>query len=461
MSSSSDADDRLGILSKLDVLEADPAEVLERITELARLIFDVPSVTINLVADGREWFKAAAGVDLDEPAQGTALGAYVILDASVLVVEDTTRDDRFADHPLVDNREAPRFFAGAPLVVNDGHRVGALCVSDDEARSFDETDRRILSLLAEVASEALETRRHAHQIDYLVSALEEIEESVVITEGGPVDETGPRIVWVNEAFTRLTGYERSEMIGATLHALEGPQTDEETLERVWDALKNEEPIRVELVNYRRNDTPYVASWNLAPVRSDEGRVTHWVSILRDVTDRKRREQQLEYEASHDGLTELYNRSALERIVEDALANGGLDPPLRALMYLDLDNFKKVNDTLGHNRGDELLIRTARALESAVRGEDVVARVGGDEFAVYLSSLDGPSTAPVVAERIHDAVKTTLRANGHEILVRASLGMVVGLSAYESFEDILQEGDAAMYQAKQGAHRTVVHEAANV
>lgn len=458
-SSSPDGDDRLGILSQLDVLEADPAEVLDRITHLARLIFDVESATVNLVADGREWFKAASGVVLDDPDRGTALGAYVILDASVVVAEDTTRDERFADNPLVDTEKTPRFFAGAPLVVNDGHRVGALCLSDNRPRTFGEADRKMLALLADIASDTLETRRHAHQIDYLISALEEIEESVVITEADPIDDAGPRIVWVNEAFTDLTGYARSQLIGERLGVLVGPQTDENTLARVWGALRAGEPIQVEAVNYRSNGTPYVAAWNVAPVRSEEGRVSHWVSIQRDVTDQKRREEQLAYEASHDGLTELYNRTALERIVEDERARDRLGSPLRALMYLDLDNFKAVNDNLGHNRGDELLIRTARALESAVRSDDVVARVGGDEFAVYLSSLDDPSTAPIIAERIHNAVETTLKENGCEIPIRLSLGMVTGLPSFDSFEDILRGADTAMYEAKETGRRTVVHEAA--
>lgn len=452
------AHDRLGTLSQLEVLEADPAEAFERITELARLIFDAKDATINLVADDREWFKAASGVDLDDPARGSALGAYVILDADVLVVEDTAQDDRFSDHPIVEDEETPRFFAGAPLIVNEGHRVGALCVTDGQPRSFDDTDRRILSLLAEVAADTLETRRHAHQIDYLLSALEEIEESVVITEGEPIPDSGPRIVWVNEAFTHLTGYDRAAVIGEFLRILEGPETDSETIDTVWEALRAEQPIQVECINYRSDGTSYVASWNVAPVRNDEGLITHWVSVQRDVTTRKRREETLAYEASHDGLTELYNRTAMERIVEDALSMGSSDSNLQALMYLDLDNFKTVNDTIGHTQGDDLLIRTARALESAVRGDDVVARVGGDEFAVFLSSLDDTDTVPIIAERIHEAAETTVTGEKNEIPVTVSLGVVTGVSDFESFEGLLKQADNAMYEAKELQQRTVIREA---
>lgn len=452
----SDGNERLGTLSQLDVLVADPEEAFDRITALARHIFGVSTVTVNLVAEERQWFKAAAGMDLDDPDRGTAFGAYALLDGGVLVVEDATRDDRFANHPLVDEGQAPQFFAAAPLVVDDDRRVGALCISDDRPRSFDERDRTILALLAEVAADTLETRRHAHQIDYLVSALEEIDESVVITEGSPIDPPGPRIVWVNEASTRLTGYDRAQLIGKSLRVLQGPETD--SLDRVWTAMKDEQPIQVECLNYPNGGDPYVAAWNVTPVRDEAGGATHWVSIQRDITDQKQREAQLAYEAAHDGLTDLYNRSALARVVNDAIASSTPGEPFRALMYLDLDNFKAVNDTFGHDRGDEVLVRTARALESAVRYDDVVARVGGDEFAVYLSSLDAPSTAPAIAERIHGTVETTVGDEEDEIFVTVSLGMVVGLSDYDSFEALLQAADAAMYEAKRSDRRTVVHEA---
>jgi diguanylate cyclase (GGDEF)-like protein/PAS domain S-box-containing protein len=445
--------DPLGSLNQPEILEAEPAEALDRVTELARRIFEVPSVTLNLVAEEREWFKAASGVDLEDPEHGTAFGAFVLLDADLLVVEDATEDGRFADHPLVDPAEAPRFFAGAPLVVDDGRRVGALCLTDDQPRSFDDRDRTLLSLLADVAADTLETRRHAHQIDYLVSALEEVEESVVITEGRPIEPPGPRVVWANDAFTRLTGYERDEIVGESLRVLQGPETDPDQIGEVWTAMREARLIQIECINHQKDGTAYVAAWNVAAVRDDEGHLTHWVSVQRDITDQKAREKQLTYEATHDELTDLYNRKALARTINEALANE--DAPLRALLYLDLDNFKAVNDTFGHPRGDKVLIRAARALESAVRDADLVARIGGDEFAVYLSALDAPDRVPAIAARIHDAIATTVEGDGTALPVRPSLGGVVGIAAYDSFEDVLEAADAAMYEAKENASRTVL------
>lgn len=452
---SNDDSETLGSLSQPEVLEAEPAEALDRITELARRIFEVPSATLNLVAEEREWFKAASGVDLEDPEHGPAFGAYVLLDDDVLVVADATQDDRFADHPLVDPAETPRFFAGAPLIVDDGRRVGALCLSDDQPRSFDASDRATLSLLADVAADTLDTRRRAHQVDYLVSALEEVEESVVITEGRPIDPPGPRVVWVNDAFTRLTGYDRAEIVGASLRMLRGPKTNPETLAQVWTAMKEEQSIQAECINHRADGEPYVAAWSVTPVRDDEGHLTHWVSIQRDITDQKEREEKLTYEATHDALTDLYNRKALALTINDALATEQADVPLRALLYLDLDNFKAINDTFGHNRGDEVLRRTARVLESAVRDDDMVARLGGDEFAVYLSSLNAPDMVPAIAERIHDALETTVEEKGTAVPVRASLGGVAGLSTYDSFEDLLETVDTAMYEAKESDRRTVL------
>jgi len=458
MNASSHASTPVGSLSQPEVLEAEPSDALDRITELARRIFDVPSVTLNLVAEERAWFKAASGVDLEDPEHGPAFGAYVLLDDDLLVVEDATEDNRFADHPLVDPAEAPRFFAGAPLAVEGGRRVGALCLADDRPRSFNDRDRTLLSLLADVAADTLETRRRAHQIDYLVSALEEVDESVVITEGRPIAPPGPRIVWTNDAFTHLTGYDRAEIVGQSLRVLAGPETDPDVLERVWTAMKEGRSIQAECINHRADGKPYVAAWSVTPVRDDEGHLTHWVSIQRDVTDQREREEQLAYAATHDELTDLYNRTALARRINEALALDTPDAPLRALFYLDLDNFKAVNDTLGHPRGDEVLVRTARALESAVRDDDMVARLGGDEFAVYLSALDAPERVSAIADRIHDAVATTVEGDGYALPVRASLGGVVGLAAYDAFEALLETADAAMYEAKETDRRTVLRSA---
>jgi PAS domain S-box-containing protein len=214
--------------------------------------------------------------------------------------------------------------------VEDGQRVGALCLADDQPRSFDDRNRALLSLLANIAADTLETRRRAHQIDYLVSALEEVEESVVITEGRPIDPPGPRVVWTNDAFTRLTGYDRTEILGQSLRLIAGPKTDPEALEQIWTSMKEGQSIQAECINHRKTGEPYVAAWSVTPVHDDEGHLTHWVSIQRDITDQKEREEKLTYEATHDELTDLHNRKALSLTINDALATEKADAPLRAL-----------------------------------------------------------------------------------------------------------------------------------
>ncbi|MEF8816999.1 MAG: EAL domain-containing protein [Salinibacter sp.] len=444
--------ERLDALRRLHVLDTDPEPAFDRLTEIASQIFDMPYAAVSLVTDQQQWRKAACGWNHGGAPRERSLCTHAVAAGELLVIEDLNHDDHFADHPLADESEPLQFYAGAPLTMDDDFHVGTLCVSDDRPRSFEAEDRTLLLMLAGTVVDLLRAHRQEQKMKSLASALEQANDAVLITEAEPLDPPGPRITWVNSACTDMTGYAPDELLGNTPRILQGSDTDPDVLAKVRSALKAEEPTRAETVNYRKDGTPYVVEWRVDPVH-DDGTLTHWVSVQRDVTAQRRREEQLEHAATHDALTELLNRDALDHEVQSALdASTGA---AGALLFMDLDRFKQVNDSLGHSAGDELLRAVATTVQEAVREDDVAARVGGDEFAIWLSGpLDRP-TVLRVADRIVDAFERPFTIQGCTVYVEISIGVVPDTTDYELAEDVLRDGDTAMYRAKDAPEQSVV------
>jgi len=446
-------DDRLAALQRLNILDTDPEALFDRITTLAQTTFGVSSAAVSLVARDRQWFKSICGWGIQETPRDESICTYAILDSSVMVVEDVTADERFAGNPLVEENDI-RFYAGAPLSLNSDIRVGTLCLLDDRPRSFGEQKREMLTTFADVVVDLIEARRTTYEIEYLRSALKEAQDAVIITEAAPLNPPGPRIVWSNEAFSRMTGYEAGELIGKTPRILQGPETDRPVLNKVRSALENERAVHAETVNYRKDGTPYVVNWHIAPVHDDTGTLTHWVSIQRDVTDQQRRRERLRHEATHDALTGLLNRYAVRERLQDLIVGAG-DPPVGLLLYIDLDRFKPINDEYGHQVGDQVLVHTAEVLRDTLRQQDVLSRVGGDEFVVCASELAARDEAQAIADRVYDALCEPFCVGPHEIQVEASIGGTLQLSAYDTVDDALHVADMAMYRAKDTPDRKAI------
>lgn len=202
----------LTALQRLNILDTEPEATFDRITTLARDLFDVSSAAVSLVGRERQWFKSMCGWTLQETSRKEPFCTYTILDDEVFVVENVAADERF-DTADISSESPIQFYAGAPLCLDGDLRVGAPCLIDEEPRSFPPEQQRQLRTLADVVTELLDARRLTHQIGYLHSALEEAQGAVVITEGTPLDAPGPRIVWVNKALSRMTGYDRDEIGG--------------------------------------------------------------------------------------------------------------------------------------------------------------------------------------------------------------------------------------------------------
>ncbi|MDD2933178.1 MAG: diguanylate cyclase [Methylotenera sp.] len=302
--------------------------------------------------------------------------------------------------------------------------------------------------------------------------VEQLNDAIVITEAEPIDKPGPRIVWANKIFYERNGYTPDEVIGQSPRILQGPETDRATLDKLRIALEKWRPIRSEILNYRKDGSTYWNEFQIVPIANEKGWFTHWVSIQRDVTERKKIEDNVRQLAFYDALTSLPNRRLLNDRLNQCIAASKRTGIYGALMFLDLDNFKPINDQYGHVAGDMLLIEVASRLKSCMREMDTVARFGGDEFVVMLGNLladplTSRSQAAMVAEKIRLALsepyRFTLATSNLMVEHRCtvSIGLVVFNGGEGSLDDIMKWADVAMYQAKDAGRNQIRFHAESV
>ncbi len=293
------------------------------------------------------------------------------------------------------------------------------------------------------------SRKRAEKPIHLIeAAIEHVDEAVLITTT-ELDAPGPEIVYVNEGFCRMTGYAAEEVVGETPRILQGPKTDRAELDRLRRCLSRGEPFfGGEVTNYRKDGSEYVIEWYIVPLRNDAGEITHWMAGQRDVTERRALEEQLRHQAFHDPLTGLPNRALLMDRLEHALARIDRREERVAVLFMDLDDFKVVNDSLGHEAGDGLLVAVAQRLKACLRPEDTLARFGGDEFLLLLEDASDADQVTRVADRIIEALREPFVVEGREVFATLSIGIVLAASARDRSKDLLRKADIAMYRAKE-------------
>ena len=292
------------------------------------------------------------------------------------------------------------------------------------------------------------------ELELTSAAVSRLNDMVLIAKATDVDDTVQPITFVNDAFLRRTGYAPGEIVGQSLRMLQGPDTDQAVIARIVQAMRAGQPCNAELMSHTRAGDAFWIEVEMMPFARSGEHASHWVVVGRDNTERRTAADAIHRLAFYDVLTGLPNRRLLmERLgalVEQAHAGSRLG----AVLYLDLDNFKNVNDARGHATGDALLRHAAARLGQAVRASDTVARIGGDEFVVLLEGLDPePAAATRTALDVADLVRAALAApvdlEGQPYHIAASIGVALSRRAGESAHDLLREADTAMYQAKAG------------
>jgi diguanylate cyclase (GGDEF)-like protein/PAS domain S-box-containing protein len=313
--------------------------------------------------------------------------------------------------------------------------------------------------LAVYFRDVTERRRSQEQLMLLETSVSRLNDIVVIAEAGDDPGQEPRIVFVNDAFEQQTGYTRAEVLGRTPRALLQLDPAIAQLQAMAQGLQHRRQARTELMVHRKNGASFWVELELVSVQATAEVVTHWVAVGRDITQRKTAEDMIRHLAFYDPLTDLPNRQLLLDRLQQALAQSAQSGQHGALMFIDLDNFKILNDTLGHHMGDQLLQQVAQRLTQSVRKTDTVARLGGDEFVVMVDDLStDPEAATFKARALAEKVLNTLREPfqiaGHQHFATPSIG-VAGFDGQQSnVGELLKQADLAMYQAKNLGRNTL-------
>ncbi|WP_372971209.1 EAL domain-containing protein [Marinobacter sp.] len=278
-----------------------------------------------------------------------------------------------------------------------------------------------------------------------------LERSVEASSNGVViadaQLSGYPLIYVNPAFERITGYCADDMIGQSCRILQGPDTSESAIASIREGLENMREVHTSLLNYRKDGSCFWNDLYIAPVRDDDDEVTHFIGIQTDISDRIRQEEVLTFQASHDSLTGLPNRIYLESHLQ-GICHQAFDRQLCVhALFIDLDGFKPINDSLGHAFGDEILAQTARRLEAALPAGTTLVRFGGDEFVALVPGSTDRQAINTIADLILDQFSQPFLNEDVEITLSAAIGISIVKAMPDNSMLLIQQADMAMYEAK--------------
>ena len=361
----------------------------------------------------------------------------------------------FLDHLHPDDREARRE-ALRPLVERREdsctatlrliRRDGRMRWIDLAVHAIVDGDNRLVGTSGTLNDVTARVAAEDH-LRLTASVFRHARESIIITD------PESRILEVNDSFCALTGYSRGEVIGQNTRILRSDRHDDAFYAEMWNTLLANGVWQGETWNRKKNGDIFAQLGNISAVRNEAGQTTHYVGLFSDITELKENQRQLEHLAYHDSLTQLPNRSLLADRMQMALAQAKRNGTLAAVAYLDLDGFKPVNDRLGHDTGDRLLVEIARRLQASTRTGDTVARLGGDEFVLIYNGLEHADECEQVFKRLLATIAEPIVIDGNELRVTASIGVTLCPLDGSDPDTLLRHADQAMYLAKQGGRNS--------
>ncbi len=366
--------------------------------------------------------------------------------------------DDIATHPywvtLKDLAAQARFGAcsSQPIRSSSGELLGTFAIYHHEPREHNKSDLNILEQSARLAGIAIERKMIEQNLQIAAIAFES-QEGMLVTDANRV------ILRVNSAFSQITGYSEDEIIGKHPGMLSSGRHDMDFYASMWESIVNTGSWEGDVWNRRKNGEVYPAHLTFTAVKGRDGTIVNYVATLVDITSRKSAEEEIQHLAYYDSLTGLPNRRLLmdrlsQALVTSARAKGG-----GAILFLDLDHFKTLNDTLGHDVGDLLLKQVSERLTSCVREGDTVARIGGDEFVIMLEGLsesifEAARQAELICEKILNALNQPYQLNAYEYHSTTSIGATLFSGHEIESDELLKQADIAMYQSKTAGRNAI-------
>ncbi len=414
------------------------------------------SILVRSARDGRLYTGAAPSlpafyneaVDGLQPLLGNgSCGTSAALGEAV-IVEDIRTHPYWVQY----NKLAEQAHLGAcwsiPFKDAEGEVLGTFGIYYAQPRSPTQGELDLIGEFARIAGLAVQRVRADMTQRQAAAVFESTREGVVITD------LTPRILGVNRAYSEITGYLEAEVLGANPSLLKSGRQGEDFYQVMWASLQETGHWQGEIWNRRKNGEVFPQWLAISTVYDSEGLPTNYVGVMTDISQIKQSEAQLDHLAHHDPLTSLPNRLLLQSRLEHALERAERYRRQVAVLYIDLDRFKNVNDSLGHPVGDELLQALAQRLRERLREDDTLGRLGGDEFLLLLEDIERSDFAAGVAQSLIDLLEQPFTLpSGYEVYVGASVGISLYPDDGRSVTELIQHADVAMYQAKESGRNT--------
>ena len=444
----------LGVISQTDVVLNQGIEHYLRLREVTAVVKGRP----QLLHAAEPLARAAAlmrAAGTDSVIVGYDDGGYGILterDVVRLIGQQQVTDSvgTSASRPLRTVNEHTSLYRVRSILVDS--RLRHIGVTRDDGTLLDVVSfSDILAGMELAYIEELQTALRDRDLALNVSqrnlylaerVIENSLEGIMITDPDAV------IVSINPAFTRLTGYTAQEVVGRRPTLLSSGRHDGEFYAALWQRLESEGHWQGEIWNRRKNGEIYPELLTITAINDADGRLTNYAALFSDISELKENEERIKHLAYYDPLTGMPNRRLFEDRLQVALAHVHRNKGQLAVMFVDLDRFKRINDTLGHEMGDQLLVEVSRRLYDCLREDDTVARMGGDEFVVLLSEVGMPDDAAYIARRITAALTRPMSLGGRELVVTASVGISIYPEDGRTASTLIKNADTAMYRAKE-------------
>ena len=437
------------------------SQILEDLKSLSESEYGFIAVVLNR-CDGKPYLKTLAITNIawnedtrriydEQQEKGLEFNNLDSLFGSVVRTGDVVIANTPATDPgsggLPQGHPPIHAFLGIPLQLDD-QLIGMIGLAnrpggyDDAMVSYLEPMQQACANV--IGADQNNQRREVAEEDLLLASkvFESSLEGILVT-----DPLG-NIQSVNPAFCQITGYSEAEVIGKNPRLLKSEHHDSVYYEKMWASILTTGKWQGELWNRRKDGGTFPIWQTISVINDDAGEVIHYVAIFFDITERKLADEQLQHQAQHDALTGLPNRMLFDNLLRQILREEHRTHQQSAVVFMDLDRFKEVNDTLGHPIGDMLLQEASKRLRSCIRDSDVLARMGGDEFTLILLDVTGINSAAYIAEKIIRSLNKTFYLLGHECHVGASIGISMYPTDGTDAETLIKCADTAMYRAKE-------------
>ncbi|MCU7930451.1 MAG: EAL domain-containing protein [Candidatus Thiodiazotropha sp. (ex Codakia rugifera)] len=364
-----------------------------------------------------------------------------------VVVEDIQQDSRWVSYRHLGASYNFSACWSDPIVDSSGEVLGAFALYYPNVTAPTPKEIQLVESLSQIASLAIERNITETRLRQSAAVFQSTIEGVVITDG---ENT---ILDVNKAFEEITGYSREEVVGHTPRMLQSGRHDKNFYQQMWRSIEENRQWRGEVWNRRKDGVIFPEWLNISCIYDNNDKPVNFVGVFSDITSIKRSEEELDHMAHHDPLTDLPNRLLFNSQLDQAIKHAKRNQSVFALLFIDLDRFKNINDSLGHKAGDELLQQLAIRIQEKVRLDDTVARISGDEFVVLLENIGSAENTAVTVEKIMSVFNKSFVLDRHEIRITASIGISLYPTNGNTIISLMRNADAAMYRAKNEGRNT--------